>query len=320
MFDKVILNAHIACADHAEYLIYREHLQRCSEGDKVFWQSTSLANIDGVSMRLQGGNVQIKCSLHKMFYKGVTGHLDNTQMFTISQAKAIVHELLSRWEIDIGAVRVTYYEIGLNIPVNDDPLGYIASVHTIGSRQKEFFNDANFQKYRQKTTEKGRTIKKVFKIYDKGFEARSKDHFCDENILRLETIYRRQNIPLDVFLSDGELKKILDIYYRDWLSMEFDRRVVAEKGMKSSQLEKAVRIIYVMVLRGICHRCVTIGSRGCLQTSSTAQYVNLCRNGLICVACFKLFKDLKNWKSERSSRNFLMKQKNNAHMVMHLNS
>ena len=243
MFDKVILNAHIACADHAEYLIYREHLQRCSEGDKVFWQSTSLANIDGVSMRLKGGNVQIKCSLHKMFYKGVTGHLDNTQMFTISQAKAIVHELLSRWEIDIGAVRVTYYEIGLNIPVNDDPLGYIASVHTIGSRQKEFFNDANFQKYRQKTTEKGRTIKKVFKIYDKGFEARSKDHFCDENILRLETIYRRQNIPLDVFLSDGELKKILDIYYRDWLSMEFDRRVVAEKGMKSSQLEKAVRII-----------------------------------------------------------------------------
>ena len=39
-------------------------------------------------------------------------------------------------------------------------------------RNRELFNDANFEKNRQKTTEKSKNIKKVFKIYDKGFEAR----------------------------------------------------------------------------------------------------------------------------------------------------
>ena len=79
---------------------------------------------------------------------------------------------------------------------------------------KEFFNDANFEKNRQKTTEKSKNIKKVFKIYDKGFEARSKRRYCDENILRIETVYKRQNIGVSEWLSNSNINKMLHIFYQ----------------------------------------------------------------------------------------------------------
>lgn len=244
MFDKVVLHGILDSMDHADYLISLEHLQRCSEGDTVYYSSTALANLSGIQMRIDGYYVRINCSLHKMYYRAKYGRLDNTQMFTISEARTIVRDLLSAWSLDIRKVRVTYYEVGLNLPVDRDPLEYISIVHSVGgSREKELFNDANFDKNRQKTTERGRAIKKVFKIYDKGYEARSKGHDVEGNILRIETIYRRQDIPLQDFLSTENVSKMLGIFYRDWLEVSFERKVSALPGVKVSQVDKAEKII-----------------------------------------------------------------------------
>ena len=244
MFDKVVLHGILDSMAHADYLINLEHLQRCSEGDTVYYSSTALANLSGVQMRIDGYYVRINCSLHKMYYRAKYGRLDNTQMFTISEARTIVRDLLSAWSLDIRKVRVTYYEVGLNLPVDKEPLEYISMVHSVGgSREKELFNDANFEKNRQKTTERGRAIKKVFKIYDKGYEARSKGHDVEGNILRVETIYRRQDIPLQEFLSTENVSKMLGIFYRDWLEIGFERKVSALPGVKVSQVDKAEKII-----------------------------------------------------------------------------
>ena len=244
MFDKVVLHGILDSMAHADYLINLEHLQRCSEGDTVYYSSTALANLSGVQMRIDGYYVRINCSLHKMYYRAKYGRLDNTQMFTISEARTIVRDLLSAWSLDIRKVRVTYYEVGLNLPVDKEPLEYISMVHSVGgSREKELFNDANFEKNRQKTTERGRAIKKVFKIYDKGYEARSKGHDVEGNILRIETIYRRQDIPLQEFLSTENVSKMLGIFYRDWLEIGFERKVSALPGVKVSQVDKAEKII-----------------------------------------------------------------------------
>ena len=240
----MIFNAQIDFVRDAERIAGRHHLIRCTEGNETYYQSSALSNIEGIWWKIKGNTAQIKCSIHKLFYRSRYGTLDNSQMFTISDAKQIISELLDDWDIDPTQVRITYYEVGLNIPVECNPLEYIALAESIGvSRNKELFNDANFERNRQKTTEKSKNIRKVFKIYDKGFECRDKGRLCDGNILRIETIYRRQSIGLIDFFSEESINNILHTFYRDWATISFRRRVSADKGIKSSQIEKAEALL-----------------------------------------------------------------------------
>lgn len=240
MFDKMIFNAKIDFSRDAFALAKRNHLQKCMEGAEAFYQSSSYGNFDGVFLRIRGGTLQVKCSLHKLFYKDTCGCLDNSRMFTVSNALEMIGALFERIGIERESAKVTYFEIGLNIPLSRDPLEYIGMVLSAGGENgKEMFNDANFQKNRQKTTEKSRNIKKVLKIYDKGFEARSKGKHVEGNILRVETIYRRQSLPLPVLFSGEYIGKLTGRFYRDWQSLEFPRRLCFDKGIKASQAEKA---------------------------------------------------------------------------------
>lgn len=244
MFDKMILNAQIDFVRDAERIAERHHLVRCTEGSETYYQSSALSNIEGIWWKIKGSSAQIKCSIHKLYWRSRYGTLDNSQMFTISDAKQIISELLDDWDIDPSRVRITYYEVGLNIPVDNDPIEYISLAESIGGiRNRELFNDANFEKNRQKTTEKSRNIKKVFKIYDKGYESRDKRRVCEGNILRIETIYRRQNIYLTDFFSEQSLYNVLHTFYKDWANIEFKRRLSADKGIKSSQIDKAEALL-----------------------------------------------------------------------------
>ena len=73
-----------------------------------------------------------------------------------------------------------------------DPSEYIKRVMSTDDA-REMYSDADYKKDRQKTTEKDKDKRKVLKIYDKSFEYRQKGKAVDDNILRLETVYRRQN-------------------------------------------------------------------------------------------------------------------------------
>lgn len=244
MFDKMIFNAQIDFVKDAERIANKHHLIRCTEGNDTYYQSSALSNIEGIWWKIKGRTAQIKCSIHKLFWRSRYGTLDNSHMFTISDAKQIVIELITDWGINPNHVRITYFEVGLNIPVEDDPIEYIKLSESIGVlRNRELFNDANFEKNRQKTTEKSKNIKKVFKIYDKGFEARDKGRICDGNILRIETIYRRQSISLIDFFSEKSIYNVIHTFYRDWATIEFKRRLSADKGIKSSQIEKAEALL-----------------------------------------------------------------------------
>jgi len=223
-------------------LVQSAHLQRCTEGLEEYYQSTSYGNFDGLYIRIKRGKIQIKCSLHKIFYKETYGRLDNSQMFTVNNALSTIINLFDYLEIDRRKIKVTYYEIGLNLPLKNDPLKYIEMMSYAG-KGKEMFNDANYQKNRQRTTEKSKNIKKVLKAYDKGFEYREKGKDIESNILRIETIYRRQSIPLLSLTSYDYLVKLTGRFYKDWHNVEFPRKVCPDRGLKSSQIEKAQNLM-----------------------------------------------------------------------------
>ena len=242
MFDKVIFNVRISPDIPVPFIVKRNHLLECTEGEEVYYQSSSYGNLEGVFLKIRNGRIQIKCSLHKLYSKWNGGTLDNSGPFTMLQAQATIYELFQRIgiETDEASITVTYFEIGLNIPVEHDVLDYISLVSSIGKEnEKELFNDANFRKNRQKTTEKSSTIKKVFKIYDKGFEYRNKGKPVKGNILRIETMFRRQSIPLHTFIGSSFIKRITDRFYKDWSSISFPKRIESTHGVRATQMEKA---------------------------------------------------------------------------------
>ena len=167
------------------------HLQQCTRGNEVFYESSSYGKFDALFIRIRGQTIQMKCSVHKLFEKMRSGKLDNSHTYRISEATEMIKYLFDSLHVKISDAKVTYFEIGLNMQMQKDSLDYISMIQTIGEDAKEFFNDANFQKDRQRTTEKSRTKKKVFKIYDKTFEASEKRRTAEPNILRIETIYKR---------------------------------------------------------------------------------------------------------------------------------
>ncbi|GAT64359.1 hypothetical protein PJIAN_4910 [Paludibacter jiangxiensis] len=249
MFDKMIFNVIVDMDTEAMTIADRNKLETWTNGGKTEYKSPMIANVDGINITIKEKKLQIKCSLHKLYFKLMYGILDNSQLFTLSQADKALNMLFDSIGIDKARAKITYFEIGLNIPTEHEPLEYIELVKSITTgkmqTEKEMFQDANYRKFRQKTTEKHKTIKKVFKIYDKEFEAAEKKRTqpTGNHILRIETMYRRQNIALPDFFSKANIQRLTSAFYKDWISIEFERYIEADNGVRKSEKENAKNIL-----------------------------------------------------------------------------
>lgn len=250
MFDRMIFNIKISSENEAAEIAARNKLEKWESENATQYQSNEIAKMTGVYIIIKTGKMQVKCSLHKYYNSLLNGKLENDGMFTLSDAWRAFETLFESIGIDKERVRVTYFEIGLNIPTDREPIQYIEKARNISmgkaaKTEKVMFIDANYHINRQKTTEKRKTIKKVFKIYDKGFEKtdRRRTAPTDEKILRIETTYRRQSMKVSNFFKPTNIARIAQTFFRDWESLEFARTVTADKGIRESQLRNAENII-----------------------------------------------------------------------------
>lgn len=246
MFDKIIIKATVDTAD-IDTIVLRNYLEECTEGDEVYYKSTAYANFDGCFIELRGNKLRCKCSICKLYSKGKNGKLDNSRPMTFAMAVRTIKELLLRLSVRIENAVVTYYEIGITMKMHHPADCYIRQVREASGRI--LWNDANFPEAKQKTTEKSKYFRKVLKIYDKTFEAGEKGRHVGDNILRIETVYRHQSVPLPELTDNFFLSKIGRIFYKDWSEICFVRELPAMKGVKLSQLEKAREIHRIGVTR-----------------------------------------------------------------------
>lgn len=236
MFDKVNLKGRIDVADIGT-VVLKNYLEECAEGDEVFYRSTSYAHLSGVWIEIRGSTIRCKCSVHKLWSKWRGGKLDNSRPMTFAMAVRTIRELLMNLCMKAHETVVTYYEVGLTMRLSVEAVAVIEQVDEAGGRV--LWNDANYPKYRQKTSEKSKYYRKVMKIYDKSFEASEKGKRIESNILRIETIYKHQNIRLDELLSKASLEQIGRIFYKDWSGLRFYRELRPTAGVKLSELVKA---------------------------------------------------------------------------------
>ena len=245
MFDKVIIKAKIDTAD-IDTIVLRNYLEQCAEGDELFYKSTAYANFDGCFIEVRGNQLKCKCSINKLYEKEQSGKLDNSKPMTFRNAVRTIKSLLLRLCVKPENAVVTYYEIGVTMKMPRPATEYISLCEEVDNRI--LWNDANYPVDRQKTTEKSKYYRKVLKIYDKTFEGTSKGRKVDHNVLRVETVYRHQQVPLVDLISNETMAKIGRVFYNDWNTSRFVRNVEAV-GVKMSQLDKARELVRMGVDR-----------------------------------------------------------------------
>lgn len=247
MFDRMVIKTKVPMAQ-IPTLVQRFYLQECTREGALYYQSSAYGNFEAMFVTIdEGCGLTIRLSLHKHFWKDTSGLLDNSGMFTMDQARKALDDIVRQFELTPSKCRVTYYEIGLNLPMSKPPIDFIRNTLSVIGR--ETFIDANYERDRQRTTERSRNIRKVMKVYDKTFEAESKGRKVDKDILRIETIYRHQSVLLSEFFDNMFIRKTQRRFYTDWCGLSFIRPIQAAKGMKASQMEKARDILRLGVDR-----------------------------------------------------------------------
>lgn len=258
MVDRIVL---VVGVNSSDYNAIRERVKmiECREGNEVFYRNTLAGRFEALELQLRGGKLTIKGSLHKFYNKEQNGRLENIGMFSFGDARTAFGMLFARLGITGKGAILTYFEIGANLIVPEPPIEYIKAMQSIkGVGGKLMFNDANYRQDRQRTTEKSRTIKKHFKVYDKNheMEERGKSLPLGYNILRVESVYKRQRRKLEQFLSEENARKLVGGFFKDWESVYFAPVLKAKKGVRESEKAKALEIIqlgtdsYIEKMRG----------------------------------------------------------------------
>ena len=245
MFDKVNIKARID-VDDIDTIVLRNYLEQCTEGDELFYKSTAYANFDGCFIEVRGSTLKCKCSINKLYEKEQSGKLDNSKPMTFRNSVRTINALLNRLCVKAENAVVTYYEVGVTMKMPRPATEYISLCEEVAGRV--MWNDANYPVDRQKTSEKSKHYRKVLKIYDKTFEGTSKGRKVEHNVLRVETVYRHQQIPLLELISNDTMMKIGRVFYNDWNEARFIRDVEAI-GVKMSQLDKAREMVRLGVDR-----------------------------------------------------------------------
>lgn len=252
MIDLITLVKPGLSNDEVATVVSWNSLQTNSKDGVVFYDNLNTKNLaqhKGVFIRVETNQkLKIEGSLQKFHNETSCGIRSNHNLFTMADAEKAFKHLVSEKAIPIDNLRVYNYEIGINLNVSKDCRAFLDKINGIGpaGSLKEIEVNMQYKDRRDKTTLFHRHIRKFFKIYDKGFEAKDKKrkHIPDGNILRIETVYRRLDkcMAVDFFHPDN-LHKLVEAFFRDWRTIQFKRNIITPKGTGRARQHLCLEII-----------------------------------------------------------------------------
>lgn len=233
-------------------IVERNDLQTNSKDGAVFYDNLSTKNLaqqKGVFIRIETNHkLKVEGSLQKFFNETQGAGRSNFNMFSMSEAKASLNNLLAEKGIGINDLRVYNYEIGLNLNVSKNCRSFLDRMKSIGpvGGEKLLYVNPRYKDERVKTTVFHNHTRKYFKVYDKVFELkdRKKKLIPDGDILRIETAYRRLDNCLVVdFFNPDNLKKLLESFFKDWRTIQFRQDVITPKGTGRARQQLCLEIM-----------------------------------------------------------------------------
>lgn len=233
-------------------IVEANSLQTNSKDGVVFYDNMSTKNFiqqKGVFIRIETDRkLKVECSLHKYFNEVSAGDRNNYNLFSMSEAKRAIDHLLTEKNITASNMRVYNFEIGLNLNVSKDCRAYLDKMRSVGAvgNEKQLYVNARYKDERVKTTVFHKHTRKFFKVYDKVFESMDKKrkYIPENNILRIETVNRRlDNCSAIDFFHPANLKKLIDSFFRDWRTIQFEQDIITPKGTGRAKQHLCLEII-----------------------------------------------------------------------------
>lgn len=242
MFDLIKLRMiNLAPAD-VQNIVDRNHLQTNTRGNTVYYDNSNVRNVRSFYISVTAaGNLRIEGSLHKFWNYRRTGRNTNHDLFTMSDAVAALALAGETIGIDIYAMQVKYYEIGLNLYTPRPPIEYMREMQTIGTGTniKRLYINPRYGNQAVEITEFYDRIKIVYKAYDKRQEMRAKrrEDVPDFEILRIESIRKRvEKTTVRDLIAPGSIDKLTRQFLREWRSVTMRRIVRPPSGTHETRL------------------------------------------------------------------------------------
>lgn len=252
MIDLIRLRLQGVTRHEAARIAANNDLQLINRNGVITYDNMNTKFKDGFYIRVETnktGFLKLECSLHKYYSYVRTGKQTNFDLFSFTNSKTAIKLLEQKTTLDLSQMKVTYYEIGLNLNMNKDCRLYLDQMETvgIGDNRRPLFINPRYKDKRVKTTVFHKGIKKVYKVYDKVFEMKDKrrtDLPQHPNILRIESIYKRvENITLADLLTPATIGRLTEQFIKDWRTVQFSPEIEAEKGTHQSKVDLSKQIL-----------------------------------------------------------------------------
>lgn len=233
-------------------IVEANDLQTNSKDGVVFYDNLATKNFvqqKGVFIRIETNQrLKLECSLHKYFNEVSGRERNNFNLFSMAEARRSIDQLLHEKNVSPDNVRIYNYEIGLNLNISKDCRFFLDKMKSIGSvgNEKQLYVNARYKDERVKTTIFHQHTRKFFKVYDKVFECkdRKRSYIPDDNILRIETVNRRlDNCLVSDFFSTDNLKKMVEAFFRDWRTIQFEQDIITPKGTGRARQQLCLEIM-----------------------------------------------------------------------------
>ena len=220
-------------------VVWSNDLQTNSKDGVVYYDNQTTKNLaqqQGVFIKVETDNrLNVQCSLHKFYNERQRNDRSNFNLFSMSQAKEAMTDLINEKSLPLDGLRINAYEIGLNLCVSKDCRAYMDKMKSIRGEASNavLFSNPKYEDERVKTSIFPKKIRKHYKIYDKVFEMRDKKRkeIPDYSILRIETVYTRvDNCLVKDFFCKERMRRLIERFFKDWMSVQFEQDITTPKG------------------------------------------------------------------------------------------
>lgn len=250
MIDNILIIKKTLSDDEVLNIVRKAELQKIVIGANCTYNNFHLKNLTSLKIQISANNsLKITCSLHKLYNLNEMGKSVNYNFFSMDNARMTLVNLINDLGINEANILISSYEIGINIPVENDCKSYLTKFFKIGEigKEKVFYINPKYKDERCITTIIHRDLRKSFKAYDKGFEMLDKrrKEKLSSFILRLETTYKRcEKLTLQKFLDPLHLEKLKNQFFEDWNKTKFHREIIVPKGTNQNKRQLCYDLLY----------------------------------------------------------------------------
>ncbi|WP_434981553.1 hypothetical protein [Daejeonia sp. YH14] len=246
MLDKIHIIKKNLSNDEVCKILNKTNLQENQRNGKKYFDNALTKDFTGgIYIKIDHeNNLKIVGSVHKYSNFLHTGLLDNYNTFNMQEARETVLKMLGNYGISLPSLQMYSYELGANIRTEITPAVILEKLADING--KRFYYNSIYKHESVKTTDLHRDFRVVYKVYDKKREMidkKRKPPDILENIIRIETQYRRIQMDLNRFLSVENLTKIQDKFFRDFNNIHFLPNILNMEKARQNQIEIARNII-----------------------------------------------------------------------------